>query len=35
MADLNAKYGAGASDNFDRMADQFFHDIGQSVGMNV
>jgi hypothetical protein len=35
MADLNAKYGAGASDNFDRMADQFFHNIGQTVGMNV
>ncbi len=35
MADLNAKYGPGASDNFDRMADQFFHNIGQTVGMNV
>jgi hypothetical protein len=35
MEDLNAKYGAGASDNFNRMADQFFHNIGQMVGMNV
>jgi hypothetical protein len=35
MADLNAKYGAGASDNFARMASQFFHTIGQTVGMNV
>jgi len=35
MADLNTKFGPGASNNFDRMADQFFHNIGQSVGMNV
>jgi hypothetical protein len=35
MADLNVKYGAGASDNFGRMADQFFHNIGTTVGMNV
>ncbi|HTV91492.1 MAG TPA: hypothetical protein VMG98_02120 [Verrucomicrobiae bacterium] len=35
MADLNAKYGAGASDDFDRIGDQFFHDIGQTVGVNT
>jgi len=34
-ADVNAKYGAGSWTNFSRMCDQFFHDIGQTVGMNV
>ncbi|HTZ54158.1 MAG TPA: hypothetical protein VMB20_03780 [Candidatus Acidoferrum sp.] len=33
--DINAKYGAGAWTNFSRMSDQFFHNIGQTVGMNV
>ncbi|MGA7571460.1 MAG: hypothetical protein WBG27_12705 [Candidatus Aquilonibacter sp.] len=35
QADINAKYGAGAWTNFSRMSDQFFHNIGQTVGMNV
>ncbi|HUN30119.1 MAG TPA: hypothetical protein VMV65_09960 [Alphaproteobacteria bacterium] len=35
MADLNVKFGAGASADFARTADQFFHNIGQTVGMNV
>jgi hypothetical protein len=35
QADINAKYGAGAWTNFSRMTDQFFHNIGQTVGMNV
>ncbi len=34
-ADVNAKYGAGAWTNFSRMSGQFFHNIGQTVGMNV
>ena len=34
-ADVNAKYGAGSWTNFSRMSGQFFHDIGQTVGMNV
>jgi hypothetical protein len=33
--DINAKYGAGSWTNFSRMSDQFFHNIGQTVGMNV
>jgi hypothetical protein len=35
QADINAKYGAGAWTNFSRMSGQFFHNIGQTVGMNV
>jgi hypothetical protein len=35
QADINAKYGAGAWTNFSRMSDQFFHNIGQTVGLNV
>jgi hypothetical protein len=34
-ADVNAKYGAGSWTNFSRMSGQFFHNIGQTVGMNV
>jgi hypothetical protein len=35
QADINAKYGAGAWTNFSRMSDQFFHNIGQTVGKDV
>ncbi len=34
-ADVNAKYGSGSWTNFSRMSGQFFHNIGQTVGMNV
>ncbi|HTU68936.1 MAG TPA: hypothetical protein VMF11_01330 [Candidatus Baltobacteraceae bacterium] len=35
MTDLNVRFGAGSSGNFARMADQFFTNIGQTVGVNV
>jgi hypothetical protein len=35
QADINAKYGAGAWTNFSRLSGQFFHNIGQTVGLNV
>jgi len=35
QADVNAKYGAGAWTNFSRLSGEFFHNIGQTVGVNV
>jgi hypothetical protein len=33
--DTNAKFGSGAWDDFSRMSNQFFHNVGQTAGMNV
>jgi hypothetical protein len=35
MSDLNLRYGPDASASFGRMANQFFHDLSQTIGTSV
>jgi hypothetical protein len=35
MNDVNARFGPGSAENFDRIDNQFFYDVAQTVGTNV